>query len=95
MMSALPGPTTVSSSPIGAAPRFGTAVVFVAFGDGVFPRLLVLDARDGAGPGPRLAGLDGLHRPAFELGGFVPDPVGVGDGDMPAFHRRPPSPDRS
>ena len=58
------------------------------FGDGLFPRLLLLDALDGPGQGRRLAGLDGLHRPALDLGGFVPDPVGVGDGDMPALHGR-------
>ena len=58
------------------------------FGDGLFPRLLLLDALDGPGQGRRLAGLDGLDRPALDLGGFVPDLVGVGDGDMPAFHGR-------
>ena len=59
------------------------------FGDGVFCvssclSRLAAPARVGAWPAST-----SLHHPAFDLGGLVPDPAGVGrDGDMPAFHGR-------
>ena len=56
------------------------------FGGGLFLRLVLLDALNGPDQGRRLAGLEGLDGPPLHVGGFVPNPVGVADGDMPAFH---------
>ena len=69
--------------------QIGTAGVFVASamaGSCVSSRLIRLAAPAGVDAWPASTS---LHHPAFDLGGLVPDPAGVGrDGDMPAFHGR-------
>ena len=87
MMSTLPVPIPGLEFADRRGEQIGTAGVFVA---SAMARCcvssclihLAAPARVGAWPAST-----SLHHPAFDLGGLVPDPVGVDrDGDMPAFH---------